>query len=182
MKGDAMSTTEPPATGEPTPAPTTEPPAGDPPENDDGDLGEGGKKALAAERKKRKELEAAIRDLEPLAKKAREAEDANKTEIDRAREAHATEAGLRKAAESKLLRFEVGADKGVPGNLLRFLHGETREELEEAADALLTEIGSKDTGKPKPPADRPRARLEGDQASATHADMTPEQLAALVLD
>lgn len=178
-----MSTTEPtPATGEPAP-PAPPPAPADVPPDDDGDLGEGGKKALAAERKARKELEARLKDLEPLAAKAREAEDANKTEIERAREAHATESGRRKAAEAKLLRYEVGADKGVPGNLLRFLHGETREELEEAADALLTEIGGKgESPKTKPPGDRPRARLEGGQPSQTYEAMTPEQLAALALD
>lgn len=179
-----MSTIEPPATGEPPPPPAPPPaPADAPPDDSDGGLGEGGKKALAAERKARKELEARLKDLEPLAAKAREAEDADKSEVQRAREAHATESAARKAAEAKLLRFEVGADKGVPGNLLRFLHGDTREELEEAADALLTEMGGKDAGPPKPkPGDRPRARLEGGQPSQTYEAMSPEQLAAVALD
>lgn len=61
--------------------------------------------------------------------------------------------GLRKeAATAKLalLRYEVAKEKQVPLEAVRLLSGETKEELEEAADSLLTLIESQTQKSPKP--------------------------------
>jgi len=61
--------------------------------------------------------------------------------------------GLRKeAATAKLalLRYEVAQEKEVPLDAVRLLSGETKEELEQAADALLALIESRNPKSPKP--------------------------------
>jgi hypothetical protein len=149
---------------------TTEPPA---PKadatSDDGDMGEPGKKALEAERKARRDAEAKLKELEPLAEEARQKADAEKTELTKAQEALVSEREARTKAENELLRYVVGADKGVPPKLLRFLHGTTKEEVEASADALLAEVGN---NKPTLPT-RPTERLSSGKPSSSLEDDDP---------
>lgn len=59
----------------------------------------------------------------------------------------------REAASAKiaLLRYEVAKEKQVPLEAVKLLSGESKEELEEAADALLALIDSQSNNKsPKP--------------------------------
>ncbi|MFB6948902.1 hypothetical protein ACFCXP_04635 [Streptomyces niveus] len=138
----------PPATGEPTP-PTTPPatppaaPAGDGP----ADLGDAGKKALAEERKARRDAETRLKELEPLAAKAKKLEEASKTEAEKLTE-RATAAEERAAkAEAKAMRLEVASKKGLTEAQAKRLVGSTPEELEADADELLSSFGgSADTG------------------------------------
>lgn len=119
--------------------------------NDGGgqDLGDAGKKALAEERaarreaeKQRKELEAQLKELQPLAAKAKQLEDAKKSEAEKLNE-KLTSAEKRAAdAEQRLLRAEVAAEKGLSAAQAKRLVGATREELEADADDLLTVFGS----------------------------------------
>ena len=53
------------------------------------------------------------------------------------------------AAKLALMRYEVAAEKNIPGDAIKLLQGSTREELDEAADALLALIAN--TSKPKSP-------------------------------
>lgn len=140
------------------PAPTNEP--------DDEVLGEGGKKALQAERKARKELESKLKELEPLAKAAQDAEEANKTEIQKATEAMVRERDARKLAETALMIQTVGADKGVPAKLIKFLTGTTKAEVESAADELLAAMGD---NKPTMPG-RPTERMVNGKPSGNQLD------------
>lgn len=73
-------------------------------------------------------------ELKAKAAKLAEIEEANKTEAQKL--ADRAEAAERRAAEyeSKALRSDVAADKGVPAALLT---GGTKEELEASADALI---------------------------------------------
>lgn len=100
-------------------------------------------KAQARENEKRAKANA------DAAKRLNEIEDANKTELQKV--AERAEAAERRAAEfeSKALRTEVAAAKGVP---LAGLTGSTKEELEASADALLAwRDASASTTKPAPP-------------------------------
>lgn len=140
-------------------------------------LSDAGKRAIESERKARRDAERRLKELEPLAAKAREQEEASKSEIDKMREALDAERSARTKAESQLMRHEVAATKQVPPNLVRFLNGASREELEEAADVLLSEVNTRPQLR-----DRPRERLTNGQPSATDEDLSPSELAARILD
>lgn len=129
-------------------------------------LGEGGKKALVAERKARKEAENRLKELEPLADELRKRQEAEKTESQRSAEALTAERDARARAETNLLRYTIGADKGVPAKLIKFLTGTTKEEIEQAADELLAEVGA---NKPVMPG-RPTERMANGQPSASGLD------------
>ncbi|MDO5533224.1 MAG: hypothetical protein Q4F65_01045 [Propionibacteriaceae bacterium] len=73
-------------------------------------------------------------ELKGKAAKFDEAENANKSELQRAQEAAAEASKRAEAAEARVLRADVAADKGVPAALLS---GSTKAELEASADALL---------------------------------------------
>lgn len=81
--------------------------------------------------------------------RAQELEDAQKSELEKAQtkaqrlEQKATE------AESRLLRFEVAAQKQIPAEALELLTGSSREELEARADKLLDLIKAKGPGAPE---------------------------------
>lgn len=55
-------------------------------------------------------------------------------------------------AKLALLRYEVAKEKQVPLEAVRLLSGESKEELEEAADSLLALIESQNPKSPKPDA------------------------------
>lgn len=74
-------------------------------------------------------------ELKQWKSEARKHEKRAKENLTRAEKAEAEVARLTAASETNSLRTTVANDKGVPVELLR---GETKEELEEFADALLT--------------------------------------------
>lgn len=138
----------PPAMG----APATDPAAAPAPAapaaggGDPGDLGDAGKKALAEERRARREAEARLKELEPLAAKARQLEEAKKSEAEKLTE-KLTAAEKRAAeAESKALRMEVATAKGLTQAQAKRLVGTTKEELEADADDLLKSFDAKPAG------------------------------------
>lgn len=146
--------------------------------NDDA-LGEAGKKALNAEREARKEAEKRLKELDARVK---EFEDRDKTEQERAQEhlerltgdLDATRASLA-AAELNLARVEVAHAKGIPTELVPRLRGETREELEADADALLEIVGKREAEAPRKP------KPVGSLGTGGNANLTPqEQFAALM--
>jgi hypothetical protein len=118
---------------------------------DDDQLGEGGKKALAAERKRASDLE---KELARYRKAEQDRADADKTELQKA--ADRAERAEKAAAEAaaKALRLEVAAEKGLNAKQAARLQGATREELEADADELLESFPSappaKGTPKPDP--------------------------------
>lgn len=136
-----------------------DPTKGDPVKGDPDDLGDAGKKALDAERKARREAEASIKKLHD---RLEELEGKDKGDVERLT-AKLTAAEKRADdAESKALRLEVAAEKGVKA---RWLSGNTREELEAAADEYLAdhpkpETSTTDKSGDKPPA-KPREDLKG---------------------
>lgn len=160
----------PPATPAP-PAPTT----GETPKVEPTDL-TGLKSALESERKSRRDAEARAKELEPYEAKAREAEEAGKSELTKANDALAASERARTTAETALLRYQVGADKGVPPNLVRFLTGDTKAAIEEAADELLKELNG-DESRPKVPG-RPTERMSSGKPSTGLDDEDPMALIA----
>lgn len=101
------------------------------------ELGEGGVKALAAERDARKASDKLAADL---TQRLKAFEDRDKTDAER--QAEETETLRRENAELKsgALRAEVANAKGVP---VALLSGSTQEQLEASADALIAFRGEK---------------------------------------
>ena len=145
-------TTDAPATD--TPAPPQPPPHPEPDTNGDEPLGETGKRALQSERQRAKDLERQLKELQPLVQAAKEREDAEKSETTKLNEALASERDARTKAEVQLLRHTVAADKGVPAELVKFLTGTTKEEVEQSANELLEAVGNNKPAMPGRPAER----------------------------
>lgn len=154
-------------------APPTTPPADEP-------LGDGGKKALDAEREARRQADKALADLR------KEIEDSKKTAEQKASDA--LNAAQRTADENaaRALRYEVAAAKGLDLSLAARLSGTTKEELEADADSLM-ELIPKATAQPETPPLAPTVPGEGTPpgggvaSQLTENDissMTPEQVNA----
>jgi len=143
--------------------PLKDPPKADPPKNDPDDepLGESGKRALERERAARKEAEAKVKELEPLAAKAKELEDANKSDIDKANEKVAVAEKRAQDAELNAWRLEVATEKGLNASQAKRLVGTTKDELLADADASIedgTFVVNKGGAMP-PPSKRPKPDL-----------------------
>lgn len=126
-------------------------------------LGDGGKAALEAERKARREAD---RQMKGLQAKLQEFEDRDKSELEKlqarlaAAEKSATEATL------KALRSDVAQAKGVPALLLT---GSTEDELNASADALLSFKG-------KPASAPPAAGTQGNTGTPIGTGSEAERL------
>lgn len=146
---DDNGTITPPATDGTTPPAPPTPPA---PAPAPADLGDAGKKALDEERaarreaeKQRKDLETRLKELEPLAAKAKQLEDSKKTETEKLGEKLTAAEKRAVEAEQKALRLEVASAKGLTQAQAKRLVGATKEELEADADELLSSFGAVDT-------------------------------------
>jgi cell division septum initiation protein DivIVA len=146
-----------------TPDPTPEP----------SDLGDAGKRALAAERKRARDEKKRADDL---AAKLKEFEDRDKSESQRAAEAAAEAAKRADAAETRALRLEVAHDKGLTPGQAKRLVGATREELEADADEILADFSPKET-RDDDERRRPRERLRS--GAAPDAEDEPDIDAAV---
>lgn len=101
-------------------------------------------------------------ELRAKAAKLAEIEEANKTESEKNAERLAAAEAKAAELESRALRSEVAAAKGVPSNLLT---GSTREELEASADALIEFRGEQKPSVPSSPALK-RVNTSGPQSVA----------------
>lgn len=112
----------------------------------------------------RKALAKANREAAANRKRLAEYEDRDKTESQRLSER--AEAAEKRAgqAESRLLRLEVAARKGLPAQLAARLQGDTEEELEEDADSLLELVAEKKTRR-DPDQGRGNGRTSTDEAN-----------------
>ena len=77
-------------------------------------------------------------ELKSKADKLAEIEAASATDLEKVQKKAAQLEQEKAAAESKLLRYEVANDKSVPADVVEFLKGNTREELEASAEKLLS--------------------------------------------
>lgn len=153
-----------------------------------GELGDGGKRALDAERKARRAAEARAKELEA---KVKEAEDAEKTEFEKLQGQVATLTKQAEDAQSKADRFEVAAAKGLTLAQARRLVGSTKEELEDDADSMRAELGldkdesDDDTSKDKENEEngigRPRERMRAGASNEDDEEADPAKLADSIL-
>ena len=127
------------------PAETQAPAEVEAPENQE--LGDGGKKALQAERDARK---AAERTAAEYAAKLKEFEDANLSELERVKKAAEESAAELSRLRTENVRNKVALDKGVPADLVEFLSGDTEGDIAAKADLLLARLNTPGTPKPDP--------------------------------
>lgn len=149
------------------------------PASDSPELGDAGKKAIDAERKRANEAEKAAKAAEA---KLKEIEDANKSDIDKAlarvSELEAantqltTELGKR---DLTISRLNVGIDEGLPKNLIARLQGDDEDSIKADA-ASLRELIPDNTPSPFPKAD-PSQGAKGTAGKTTNADAFAAQLA-----
>jgi hypothetical protein len=142
-------------------APESVEPQGDPVE-----LGDGGKKALEAERKRANALDKQLKAFQA----EREAAEAEKlTELERAQKA-AKEASERLAEyEKTTMRQKVALDTGLPAALVARLQGDDEESLIADAESLMALLNTPTTPKPDPSqgAKGEAAALNGDPLLST---------------
>lgn len=82
-------------------------------------------------------------EIQQLREQLEERDEKEKSELEKA-QGKATKAEQRAAeAENKLLRFQVATEKELPSAFVSRLQGNTREELEADADALLELVKSR---------------------------------------
>lgn len=127
------------ATVEPTAATATEP------QGDPAGLGDGGKKALDAERAARKAAEKSATDA--LAR-LKQIETAQLSDLERAQREAAEARDALSALTRQALRDRVALTKGVPADLAEFLSGDTEDELAAKADVLLARLNAPTTPRP----------------------------------
>lgn len=111
------------------------------------------------------------------ARKLKELEDADKSEIQKATDAAAAAAKRAEEAEARALRLEIAHEKGLTPSQAKRLVGATREELEADADELVTAFSPADgkDAKTKPGADTSRGRpTEKLRPGASSDDSEPE--------
>lgn len=123
--------------------------------------------------------EAQAKSNADAAKRLAEIEDANKSEVEKATQRVADAEARAKAAETRALRLQVAAEKGLTVKQAGRLAGETLEELQADADDFLADLPN-----PKPTAGdkRPReasARVTGDDEPPVETD--PAKLADAVM-
>lgn len=117
------------------------------PQGDPVELGDGGKKALDAERKRANALD---KQLKAILAEREDAETAKLSELEQAKRA-ATEAAARLAEyERTTIRQKVALEKGLPASLVSRLQGDDEEALSADADALLALLNAPTSPKPDP--------------------------------
>jgi hypothetical protein len=113
------------------------------------------------------------------AEKWREYEQNQKSEQEKLAEKLAAAEALASEASAKLTRYEIASQKGIPTEALDLLTGSTREELELAADKLLSLIGEQTKTKlPMPDVNqgKPAPAAVGQLTKDDLASMTPAEI------
>lgn len=116
-------------------------------------------------------------ELRKAAKRLKEIEEANKTELDKAKDGQTAAERRAIEAESRYLRMEVATEKGLSLAQAKRLVGNTREELEADADELLEAFKAEGGESRNKPATGLRSRAV---PGAEPEDNDPTKLAASV--
>ena len=103
----------------------------------DADLGDAGKRALAEERKRNRELAARLSELETA---QRERDDAEKSELEKATRDRDEATSKATVAERKAMQMEAAIKAGIPEHWSR-LNGSTADELDKDATAFAETLG-----------------------------------------
>jgi len=117
------------------------------PQGDPVELGDGGKKALDAERRRANALD---KQLKAILAERENAETAKLSELEQAKRAAADAATRLAEYERTTLRQKVALEKGLPASLVSRLQGDDEESLSTDADALLALLNVPTTPKPDP--------------------------------
>lgn len=110
-------------------------------------LGDAGKKALDAERKRAAQAE---REAKALKARLDELEAANLSELEKAQKQAADAAARLTEYERTNLRQRVALAKGLPSSLVDRLRGDTEDEIAADADELLAMVNAPRSPKPDP--------------------------------
>lgn len=131
---------------EPTdPTPTVVPPAA---QGDPDQLGDAGKRALAAERKRADDAEKASKALQA---QIDQIEAAKLSDLEKAQKTAADATATATKAQVEAARLRVAMAKGIPVALVDRLRGNTEEEIAADADELLRVVTPSAQGDPTPP-------------------------------
>lgn len=117
------------------------------PQGDPADLGDGGKKALDAERKR---AAAAEKSAKSLQAQLDEIKQANLSELEKAQKAAAESTARLAEYEQTTLRQRVALAEGMPADLVDRLRGTTEEEYTADAKALMALVKAPITPRPDP--------------------------------
>ena len=109
-------------------------------------------------------------------RRLKEAEDAEKSAVDKASERAAAAEKRATDAEADVLRYKVAAAKGIRANLMRFLPTGTQEELEAAADELLEAIKPADTAGAGKATGKPKEKLRSGASPGQEPALDREEL------
>lgn len=119
------------------------------------ELGDAGKKAIAAERKRADTLE---KELKALRAESETRANAELSELERVKKENATLLSDRTASELASIRMQVALEKGLPANLVARLQGTDYDTLAADADSLAELVAGNKTSAPKPdPSQGPKA-------------------------
>ena len=140
------------------------------PEEQDERLGEAGLRALQREREQRRALEQQLKSLEPLAARARELEDAQKTEQQRLEERAAAAERERDETRQELTRLRMAARYGLAEDDIDLLGVGSDEEIEARAKRLADRLSATPPVTPGRPVDASRLRSAAADADAPPAD------------
>ncbi|MEV4155419.1 hypothetical protein AB0J48_20550 [Nocardia salmonicida] len=136
----------------PVPAPPAVEPVAEPPSDPAAPLSEEAKDEIIAKlRKENANWRTRLRDADPIIKAHEEAEEAAKTEVQRATE----RAAAVEQEKNDLIREVVAKTYGVPDEDLDFLGSGTREEMEAKGARYQARFAATPTATPPPPSDRP---------------------------
>jgi chromosome segregation ATPase len=126
-----------------------------------------------------------LKDLEPLALKAKELEDANKSELEKLTEDREGHKGRADKAETSLRKLTVALEAAPEGASLahvravaKRLSGDTDEELAADAEELYELLGSKAT--PKVPGKPKEALKGGGDPDEAPEETDPRKLAEMI--
>lgn len=117
------------------------------PKSSDEQLGEGGLKALQAERKAAKD---AVKRAEAAEARLKEIADAEKTEgeraLERIAELEAENAKYKSEKARTEIRSRVLSEKNVPSEWADFVSGDSEDEIAKSADRILANLSKADLG------------------------------------
>jgi hypothetical protein len=86
-------------------------------------------------------LREAEKERNTLRSEVQKLQDKDKSDAQRLQDERDRERSRADSAESRLWRYEVAADRGIPARLANRLQGQTRDELEQDADRLKQDFG-----------------------------------------
>jgi hypothetical protein len=133
----------------------------------DATLGDGGKRALEAERTARK---AAQKAAQEAMAKVKAYEDRDKTELERLTEQAAEAKAEAEAARTEALRLRIATNAKLPQDLQEFLTGTDEDTIRSQAERLVAAMAPSDPERPAPDPSQ-GARPNSGPAQLTRADL-----------